>query len=81
MTVLKVKSVKTATRSIFCTMYFSCTWHTEKIMSVVLRFGRNPHWASGRFSSEMLMMRRLRMTRAKIFPTAVDFLDGTGEYF
>ena len=44
-------------------MHFSCTWRTEKIMSVVLRFGRNPHWASGRFSSEMLMMRQLRMSQ------------------
>ena len=26
-------------------------------MSVVLRFRRNPHWASGRFSSEVLVMR------------------------
>ena len=59
-----VRSMKTATRS----MHFSCTWCTEKIMSVVLRFGRNPHWASCRFSSEMLVMRRLRMTRARIFP-------------
>ena len=37
-------------------------------MSVVLRFERNSHWASGRFSSEMLVMRRLRMTTARIFP-------------
>ena len=57
-----VGSMKTPTRSIFCSMHFSCTWRTEKIMSVVLRFGRNPHWASGRFSSQMLVMRRLRMT-------------------
>ena len=34
-----VRSMKTATRSIFCSMYFSCTWRTEKIMSVVLWFG------------------------------------------
>ena len=25
-------------------------------MSVVLRFGRNPHWASGKFSYEMLVV-------------------------
>ena len=37
-------------------------------MSVVLRFGRNSRWASGRFSSEMLVMRQLRMTRTRIFP-------------
>ena len=53
-----VRSMKTATRSKFSSMNFSCTWRTEKIMSVVLRFGRNPHWASCRFSSEMLVMRR-----------------------
>ena len=63
-----VRSMKTATGSIFCSMHFSCTWRTEKIMSVVLQFGRNPHWTSGRFSSEMLVMRGLRMTRARIFP-------------
>ena len=63
-----VRSMKTATRSIFYLMHFSCTWRAEKIMSVVLRFGRNPHWASGRFSSEMLVMRQLRMTQARIFP-------------
>ena len=63
-----IRSMKTAMRSIFCLMHFSCTLRVEKIMSVVLRFGRNPHFASGRFSSEMLVMRRLRMTRARIFP-------------
>ena len=37
-------------------------------MSVVLRFGRNPHLDSDRFSSEILVMRQLRMTRPRIFP-------------
>ena len=43
-----VRSMKTATRSIFCSMHFFCTCSTEKIMPVVLRFARNPHWTSGR---------------------------------
>ena len=43
-----VRCMKTATRSTFCSIPFSCTWRTE-IMSVVLRSGRNPYWASGRF--------------------------------
>ena len=63
-----VRSMNMAKRSIFCSMHFSCSWRTEKIMSVVLRFERNPHWAHGRFSSEMLVMSRLGVTRAKIFP-------------
>ena len=46
----------------------------QKIMSMVLRFGRNPYCVSGRFSSKMLVMRRLRMTRARIFP-ATDWRD------
>ena len=54
-----VKSMKTATRSIFCSMHFSCTRRTEKIMSVLLRFGWNQHWASGRFSSDTLGFRQV----------------------
>ena len=69
-----VRSMKTAKRSIFCLMVYRedygiqrRSWCTEKIDGAAV-WAESTHWAYGRFSSEMLVMRWLRMTRARIFP-------------
>ena len=64
-----VRSMKTMYRSRFCSLHFSCICLAAKIMSVVPRPARKPHWLSGM----MLLMptwslRRLSSTRARIFP-------------
>merc|ERR1712096_161117 len=62
-----VRSMKAIYKGTFCSLHFSCSCRTEKIISVVERLDLNPHWDSG-YTLSASFCRRGRTTRAKALP-------------
>ena len=81
LTVSKALAMSTNTEytSIWYSIHFPLAWSTATIMSIVLRSGWNPHWASGKLLSETLVMSLLRGMWARIFPATES--RGMPQYF
>ena len=63
-----VRSIKAACRPMFCSLYFSCTCLSMKIMSAVPVLDLNLYWLSGMFSCAIMGMSLFSKTQAKILP-------------
>ena len=62
-----VRSIKAMYKGMFCSLHFSCSCLTEKIMSTVDLCDLNPHWDSGYMRSASFWS-RFRTTLANTFP-------------